>query len=145
MRGLQLRRQTLLRGLHQRAVEWRAHCEQHRSARPAALASSIARFTAPAWPAITTWSGAFKFAAVTISPCAALCQNLVQPAGRQLEQRRHRALSRRNGFLHVAAALAHQTHRIGKSQTIQPPPAPNILPGCGPLRNPAGCRPHAAR
>ena len=42
----------------------------HRFA-PAALANSMALSTAPLFPAITIWSGEFKFAAVTTSPCAA--------------------------------------------------------------------------
>ena len=38
---------------------------------PAALASSTALETAPACPAITTWSGELRLAALTTSPCAA--------------------------------------------------------------------------
>ncbi|MCY1454006.1 hypothetical protein D9M71_710380 [compost metagenome] len=41
---------------------------------PRALHASMARSTAAAAPAITTWPGALKFTALTTSPCAASAQ-----------------------------------------------------------------------
>ena len=76
----------------------------------------MARFTAAAWPAITTWSGEFRLAALTISPCAACSQNALQLSLGQLEERGHGSDSRRHGLLHVAAAPADQAHGIGERQ-----------------------------
>jgi len=49
----------------------------------------------------------------------ALCrttQNLFQLLFRQLQKGGHSACSRRNGFLHIPAAISYQTNCVGKGQ-----------------------------
>ena len=78
---------------------------------------SMARSTAPACPAITIWSGELRFAALTTSPCAASFRMESSLPSGSLSKRRHRAHSLRNGLLHIAPALADQTHCVGELET----------------------------
>ena len=50
---------------------------------PASFASSMARSTAAACPAITTWPGELKFTALTTSPCARPAHNRDEPVHHQ--------------------------------------------------------------
>ena len=100
------------------------------------------RCTAPACPAITTWSGELKFAAETTSPCAAFRENPVQLTLRQLQQRRHGADARRHGLLHKLSAIPNQPDGIGKGERCRPRPAPSIRQDCARPRNP-GSKPRS--
>ena len=78
---------------------------------PLAVAASMARATAGAAPAITTWPGALKLTASTTSPCAASSQAASTSVSSRPENRRHRALPRRHGGLHGLGAKLDQLDR----------------------------------
>ena len=82
---------------------------------PSAFARSMARATAAFDPAMTTWPGAFMFAGLTTSPCAASSQACGHLRRVEPEDGRHRALPHRHGLLHVAAAPAHGAQRVGEA------------------------------
>ena len=74
-RCVQVRFQTVLRGLHQRTMEGRAHGQQlSRALRPRSSASFAPRSTAAVLPEITICSGELIFAGEQTSPCAASWQ-----------------------------------------------------------------------
>ena len=72
---------------------------------PLAVAISIARATAAAWPAITTWPGALKLTASTTSPCDGLAARRLDVDVLETEDGRHGALTRRHRRLHQFAAI----------------------------------------
>ena len=81
-----------------------------------AFASSPARATASAWPAITTCPGAFRFAGDTTRPgelaCDAARHARATPVCVEPEDGGHRALADRHGLLHVLPAAAHRPQGI---------------------------------
>ena len=67
-------------------------------------------------PAITIWPGAVEVRGADHFALRRFLAGLVHAGLVEAEDRRHRAGADGHGFLHVAAAIAHQPDRIGKLQ-----------------------------
>ena len=128
------RRETLGRGLHQRAVERRAHRERDRAlgARgQRALGRRAPR--PPAWPAITICPGALKFAGATTSPARRLgAEPLERRRARGRGSRPSRPTPSGTASCMNRPRCAHRSAPRRRTRASRPRRAPSTRRGCGP-------------
>ena len=110
----QLRREAILRGLHERAVERRADGERHD-----ALCAQLFRARARAIDGSLRAGNHDLAGAVHVRrrhhlAVRRLGARLRDAIGIETENGRHRARADRHGLLHVAATPTHRAHRVGK-------------------------------
>ena len=106
----------VLRRLHQRAVERRAHRQRDDAPGAQRLARARPRVRRRrVAPAITTWPPPFRFAGLTTSPRPPPAR-LRDDVARRADDRRHRAGADRHRLLHVTPAAPHDAQRVGKAE-----------------------------
>ena len=135
--ALELRGEPVGRRLHQRAVEGRAHRQQHALLPAARRRRPRPRAPPPRdGPAMTIWPGELMLATPTTSPCAASAHTSSTTGSSTPEDRGHRAGAHRHRLLHELAAAAHQAHRVREAQRARRRRARSTRRGCGPRRAP---------
>ena len=134
--GIEVGLHPVLRGLQQRAMEGSAHRQQHGSAGAGGLGELDRAVDSGGVAGDDDLVGRIETRSGHNFALRSFRQDGVQLPGGKLKERRHRADTLGNRFLHVSAALADQPHGIGKVAAIRRRPGPSIRPGCGPPRKP---------
>ena len=110
----QLGCETILRRLHERAVERRAHRQRHDALRAKLLRPRACALDGRFRPGNHDLAGAVQVRRRDNLAVCRLCACLRDRVGIEAENRRHRTRADRHGLLHVASAPPDGAHRIGK-------------------------------
>src|SRR5688572_18642736 len=108
----QLRRQPLFGRLHQRAMEWRAHLQRHGPARTQRLGALAGPCDRGSRAGNHDLAAAIQVRRADHLALRRFRARLVHALFIERENRRHGAVTNRHRFLHVAAAVADQPHRV---------------------------------